>query len=157
MGQRRPRGLRRPDRPSHPCSLRSRRLRRGGLCRGGCAGALPNRRRHSPDDAARLSGGGARSAFWNQIKADVTGLPVQQMAVSDAACLGAAILAAVGTGAFDGLSDAAAAMAHPAAMFEPQAAHTTIYRALFSLWRGLYPALQPTFSRLSQMDREAIS
>ena len=105
----------------------------------------------------RVSGGGARSAFWNQIKADVTGLPVQQMAVPDAACLGAAILAAVGTGAFDGLSDAAEAMAHPAATFEPQAAHTTIYRALFSLWRGLYPALQPTFSRLSQMDREAIS
>ena len=108
-------------------------------------------------EVLRVSGGGARSAFWNQIKADVTGLPVQQMAVSDAACLGAAILAAVGTGVFDGLSDAAAAMAHPAAIFEPQAAHTTIYRALFSLWRGLYPALQPTFSRLSQMDRKAIS
>ena len=108
-------------------------------------------------EVLRVSGGGARSAFWNQIKADVTGLPVQQMAVPDAACLGAAILAAVGTGAFDGLSDAAAAMAHPAAIFEPQAAHTTIYRALFSLWRGLYPALQPTFSRLSHMDRKAIS
>jgi xylulokinase len=105
----------------------------------------------------RVSGGGARSAFWNQIKADVTGLPVQQIAVSDAACLGTAILAAVGTGVFDGVSDAAAAMTHPAATFEPQAAHAATYQTLFSLWRGLYPALQPTFSRLSQMDRKAIS
>jgi xylulokinase len=106
-------------------------------------------------EALRVSGGGARSAFWNQIKADVTGLTVQQMAVSDAACLGAATLAAVGTGTFDGLSDAAAAMTHPAATFEPQAAHAATYQTLFSLWRGLYPALQPTFSRLSQMDRKA--
>jgi sugar (pentulose or hexulose) kinase len=108
-------------------------------------------------EALRVSGGGAHSAFWNQIKADVTGLPVQQMAVSDAACLGAAILAAVGTGTFDGLSDAAAAMTHPAATFEPQAVHVAHYEALFSLWRGLYPTLQPTFSRLSQMDRKAAS
>jgi xylulokinase len=101
--------------------------------------------------ALRVSGGGARSTLWNQIKADVTGLLVQQMAVSDAACLGAAILAATGVGAFDGLSDATAAMTHPAATFEPQAAHAAVYRTLFSLWRSLYPALQSTFSHLSQM------
>lgn len=99
----------------------------------------------------RVSGGGARSALWNQIKADITGLPVQQMTVSDAACLGAAILAAVGVGAFDRLNDATSAMTHPAATFEPQAAHTAVYETLFSLWRGLYPALRSTFSRLAQL------
>ena len=106
-------------------------------------------------EALRVSGGGARSAFWNQIKANVTGLTVQQMAVSDAACLGAAILAAGGVRGFDSLADAAVAMTHPAATFEPQTAHAAAYQTLFSLWRELYLALQPTFSRLSQMDRRA--
>ena len=106
----------------------------------------------------RVSGGGARSALWNQIKADVTGLPVQQMAVPDAACLGAALLAAVGTGAFGkqnpaAMSAAATAMTHPAATFEPRVAETTLYRTLFSLWRNLYPALRSTFSQLGQRER----
>jgi xylulokinase len=102
-----------------------------------------------------VSGGGACSALWNQIKADITGLPVQQMAVSDAACLGAAILAAVGAGVFDGLSPTAisaatAAMTHPAATFEPRGTRTPVYGTLFSLWRNLYPILRSTFSHLSQ-------
>jgi xylulokinase len=98
-----------------------------------------------------VSGGGGRSAWWNQVKADITGLPVRQMAVPDAACLGAAMLAAVGVGAFDGPSDAAATMTHPVTTFEPQAAHMSAYGTLFSLWRALYPALRSVFSNLGQM------
>lgn len=98
--------------------------------------------------ALRISGGGARSALWNQIKADVTGLPVQQMAVLEAACLGAAMLAAVGVRAFDGLAATAEGMVHPGAVFEPRVAHTAHYHALFATWREIYPVLQPLFLRL---------
>jgi xylulokinase len=98
----------------------------------------------------RVSGGGARSALWNQIKADVTALPVQPMAVLDGACLGAAMLAAVAVGAFPGLADAAAAMAHPAAAFAPRAEPVARYQSLFPLWRALYPRLRPTFAGISQ-------
>jgi xylulokinase len=98
----------------------------------------------------RVSGAGASSLLWNQIKADVTGLPVQQMAVSETACLGAALLAALGTGAFARLDAATAAMIHPASTLEPQEANTACYVALRPLWRGLYPALRDTLSQLSQ-------
>ncbi len=54
LGQRRPGSPRRADRPSHPCSLRPRRLRRGGLCCEGRTGALPNRRRNASRGTARL-------------------------------------------------------------------------------------------------------
>ncbi len=103
-------------------------------------------------ETLRVSGGGARSPLWNQIKADVTGLRVQQMAVSDAACLGAAMLAAIGVGTWSGLADAAASMTHPAAFFDPRPTHTATMRTLFALWQTLCPALRTAFSQLSQMD-----
>ncbi len=40
------------------------------------------------------TGGGAKSAVWCQLQADITGLPVEVPAVTEAACLGAAMLAA---------------------------------------------------------------
>jgi len=101
--------------------------------------------------ALRVCGGGARSTFWNQIKADVTGLPVQQMAVLDAACLGAAILAAGGVRAFDGPLAATQAMVHPVATLKPRADRTVHYEALFAAWRILYQALRPTFLRLNAL------
>ena len=48
----------------------------------------------------RITGGGAASPLWAQIKADVTGLRLCVPAESETACLGTAILAGVGAGAF---------------------------------------------------------
>ena len=49
--------------------------------------------------AMRACGGPARSAFWNAVKADVTGFPVVVPDVLETAVLGSAIVAAVGIGA----------------------------------------------------------
>ena len=46
------------------------------------------------------TGGGAKSPIWCQLYADITGLPVRIPAEKEAACLGAAIIAAVGDGHF---------------------------------------------------------
>ena len=42
----------------------------------------------------RLTGGGAKSAAWRQIMADVFGVPVMKMAIDESAALGAALQAA---------------------------------------------------------------
>jgi xylulokinase len=47
-----------------------------------------------------LFGGGAKSALWCQIIADVTGLCIQVPRVAEAAGAGAAILAGIAVGAF---------------------------------------------------------
>jgi xylulokinase len=99
-------------------------------------------------ETLRVSGGPSRSGLWNQIKADVTGLPVQQMAVSDAACLGAAMLAAIGVQVHGGLAETAAAMVHPANVFVPEPGASARYQELFATWRELYPVLRPLFSKL---------
>jgi len=49
------------------------------------------------------TGGGAKSAVWCQLQADITGLPVRIPAEKEAACLGAAMIAAVNDGAFASL------------------------------------------------------
>ena len=46
------------------------------------------------------TGGGAKSPVWCQLQADITGLPVQIPTEKEAACLGAAMIAAVGDGHF---------------------------------------------------------
>ena len=53
------------------------------------------------------TGGGAKSAYWCQIQADITGIPVCIPAEKEAACLGAAMIAAVGEGRFKSFTDAA--------------------------------------------------
>ncbi len=46
----------------------------------------------------RLGGGGARSALWRQIQADVYGYPVEIVEAEEGAAYGAALLAGVGAG-----------------------------------------------------------
>ena len=58
----------------------------------------------------RVCGGPARSRFWNEVKADVTGFTVAVPAVLETAVLGSAILGATGVGAYDDLPAAIAAM-----------------------------------------------
>ncbi|MEA3339855.1 MAG: FGGY family carbohydrate kinase [Chloroflexota bacterium] len=96
----------------------------------------------------RVSGGGSVSNFWNQVKADVTGLPVQRVATPDAACLGAAMLAAVGVGWFRDLEDAVGAMVQIGDVFDPIPDCVSHYDRLFAAWRRLYPALCPIFPQL---------
>ena len=55
------------------------------------------------------TGGGAKSPVWCQLQADATGLPVLVPEEREAACLGAAIVAAVSDGRFASLEEAMAA------------------------------------------------
>ncbi len=52
------------------------------------------------------TGGGAKSAIWCQMQADITGLKVRIPAEKEAACLGAAMIAAVADGRYPSLAEA---------------------------------------------------
>jgi xylulokinase len=58
---------------------------------------------------ARVIGGGANNALWNQIKANVLGVPYQRLARSEFATWGCALIAGRAVGLFDDLAAAAAA------------------------------------------------
>ena len=58
----------------------------------------------------RSTGGGARSAFWKQIKANVCNRPIVTLANEDTALLGDAILAGVATGLFHSIEEGSESM-----------------------------------------------
>ena len=66
------------------------------------------------------TGGGAKSPIWCQLQADVTGLPVRIPAEKEAACLGAAMIAAVSDGNFESYDAAVSACVAFNQTYEPQ-------------------------------------
>lgn len=97
----------------------------------------------------RSIGGQARSALWNQIKADVLGRSVLVPAVVEAVVTGAAILAARGVGAFSTDQEAVDNMVRIAGCCEPDPERASAYSELFEAYSGLYPALREINWRLS--------
>jgi len=98
----------------------------------------------------RVCGGPARSAFWNTVKADVTGFTVAVPAVLETAVLGSAILAAVGTGAHPDVPAAIAAMTRIVERIEPRRELAPLYDRTYAAYRGLYPATAPLLRRLTE-------
>lgn len=87
-----------------------------------------------------VSGGGAQSELWSQIRADVTGLPVQVVEEVETGALGAAMLAAVGYGEFEAMSEAAEAMTRLGKRFEPRPEAHAMHRRRRALYDAIYPA-----------------
>jgi xylulokinase len=85
----------------------------------------------------RAVGGGARSRRWLAIKADILGVPICVMAVTEASCMGAAILAGSGMGLFSP-ADAAARWARPSFTCEPRPEFAPAYAERFEIYKDLY-------------------
>ena len=96
----------------------------------------------------RASGGGTRSPLWRQILADVLGAELVTVNTTEGAAYGAAILAAVGTGAFASVPEACAQLVRVTGQTLPSPA-VAAYEKQYQLYRQLYPALQPLFQQLA--------
>jgi xylulokinase len=96
-------------------------------------------------DEIRVLGGGAKSALWNQIKADVLGLPVAVPANREAAVLGAAMIAAVGVGLHADFPTAVGAMTRIDTRIKPDAANREIYAAQYRRYRALFERVKDLF------------
>jgi xylulokinase len=99
-----------------------------------------------PISEVRASGGGARSAAWRRIHADVTGKEHTTLSIDEGPALGVALLAAVGTGAYATVADACRAAIQPVSKTSPDPARHAVYQDYYHLYRALYPALQPQFA-----------
>jgi len=92
-------------------------------------------------EVVRAIGGGARSDVWLQIKADVTGLAVERPAVTEAAVLGAAMLAAVSCGEFKSLQECCEALYRRDRLFEPDPGRRGLYEAPYARYLELHARL----------------
>ncbi len=103
------------------------------------------------------SGGGARSWLWRQILADVLGLPLTTVEGEERAVVGAAMLAGVGVGRFASFTEAREACVRYGDAATPQPGLKDTYDRLYSVYRGLYPALCQQMHELSDIERLAVS
>lgn len=99
-------------------------------------------------DELRAIGGGARSELWLQLKADITATRVVAPQVTEAAGLGAALLAGVGAGCFPSAAGAVQQLLKFRRRFEPDARRVALYNERYAIYREVYPTLAPLSHRL---------
>jgi xylulokinase len=97
-----------------------------------------------PVEIIKLGGGGARSALWRQIQADVYGYAVETVAAEEGAAYGAALLAGVGVKIWSSVDDACAQTVKASAQIAPDASAVALLGARYEVYRNLYPALRGT-------------
>jgi xylulokinase len=98
----------------------------------------------------RASGGGAKSHLWRQINADVIGSEHVTLSVDEGPALGAALLAAVGTGGYASVADACRNAIRVTDTIKPNLDAVAQYNRFYPIYRALYPALAPSFSAVSR-------
>jgi xylulokinase len=104
-------------------------------------------------EAMRLIGGGARGRLWNQVMADVYGIPVQRLAVlEEATSMGAALAGGVGVGIYEDYS-MAKAMNPVVETIEPDSEAQKVYADLYPIFQETYQALAPVYDHLADLDR----
>lgn len=96
----------------------------------------------------RITGGGARSAIWRQILADVLGTEIVMVNSVEGAAYGAALLAACGAGAFSSVEEACRSSIQVVEQTQP-GDDTKRYDELYESYHQLYPILKNTFAKLS--------
>jgi len=95
-----------------------------------------------PVESIRLGGGGARSALWRQIQANVYGCAVDTAQADEGAAHGAAILAAVGIGLWPTVDAACDALVRSAGATTPEPGVVALMNERYDAYRRLYPALR---------------
>jgi len=100
---------------------------------------------------ARVIGGGAISALWNQIKADVLGLPYLRLSREECATLGSAIVAGYAVGVFDDLRETASRFVQPVGRVEPRPEMHDFYQPFVELYASLFETLGETYRDLGRL------
>jgi xylulokinase len=95
-----------------------------------------------PVEEVRVAGGGARSAVWRQIQADVYGHAVNTVQTEEGAAYGAALLAGVGAKVWPSVEVACASTVRIAERTEPDPGGTTVMQRQYAAYRAMYPALK---------------
>jgi len=90
----------------------------------------------------RILGGPTKSELWNQIQADVYNCPVVTLENTDAAVVGAAMIAGVGANVFDSFVEAAEKMVHLDKTYHPRPEAVAVYEKLFKVYDKAYISLE---------------
>jgi len=99
----------------------------------------------------RAGGGGARSAFWRQLQADMYHAKVVTINTSEGAAYGVALLAAVATGEFKSVEEACRRAIKITETRTPDAKTAKVYDRRYAQFRRLYAGLKGEFARMAEI------
>jgi len=100
----------------------------------------------------RASGGGTKSPLWRQILASVLNSDLLTVNTSEGGAYGAALLAAVGSGAWPDITSACQECVKITGSTLPDPGQVEIYQKAYSLYQSLYPMLQECFVKLNTLN-----
>ncbi|HEX2906103.1 MAG TPA: FGGY-family carbohydrate kinase, partial [Phototrophicaceae bacterium] len=104
--------------------------------------------------AMRVIGGGARGRLWNQIMADIFGVPVLRLAIlEEATSMGAALAGGVGVGLYPDFS-MIESMNRVAEVFEPNPEAQQVYATMLPISQAAYQALIPVYEQMAAANSE---
>jgi xylulokinase len=104
-----------------------------------------------PITQVRASGGGARSAFWRQLQADIYNLPLVITNASEGPAYGVALLAGVGTGVWKSVEEACKRSIRQAEKITPAKRNAARYDPVYGTYRKLYFDLKERFTEISKL------
>ncbi len=93
-------------------------------------------------ERSKICGGGAKSSLWRKIIANVMNMKIDRIESEEGPGYGAAILAAVGCGAFSSVEEAAGRLVKITDTEEPDPQLAGKYEEKYQKYRKLYPALK---------------
>ena len=99
----------------------------------------------------RATGGGARSALWRELQADVYGVPIHRTTADEGPAYGAALLAGAAAGVYSDVEAACSTVRLRDEVTEPDPKRTRIYDQLYEVYRSLYPATKEAMHRLAEL------
>jgi xylulokinase len=97
----------------------------------------------------RVIGGGARSKLWNQIKADILGVPYVNLNREEFSVLGSAILAGYAVGVFSDLAATAQRFTQTTTRIEPDMDNHRAYQPFVEQYVKLFGMTKPIFDALA--------
>ncbi|MFO8013126.1 MAG: xylulokinase [Phycisphaerae bacterium] len=104
-----------------------------------------------PVEEVRVAGGGARSAVWRGLQADVYKHPVWTVSSEEGPAYGVALLAGVGTGVWASVPEACDATIRTLEETKPTPEHVERYDALYPEYGQLYRSLKDDFTRIAEL------
>ncbi|MBI3463060.1 MAG: xylulokinase [Planctomycetes bacterium] len=104
-----------------------------------------------PIKQIRLSGGGARSPFWRQLQADIYGHKVVTINAEEGPAYGVALLAMVGTGAYDSIAEACDATIRVVSETVPDRRTVLLYHRSYPVFDSLYQSLRASFKDIAKL------
>ncbi len=105
-----------------------------------------------PIETVRASGGGARSAVWRQIMADIFKHPITRTNVDEGPAYGAALLAMDATGLYATIEEACEATIHDVDVVEPNPEASKRYEDGFAMFQQYYRELAASFRKAATMN-----